>query len=337
MTRSKAIDGTWTAELKRDPLPVLLASPSPALVANVRRDLLGDNVDFRPLWTLPEVTRLLRRQQPDGSWAYPGRGAGVRSMEDYDQLETYKTLLTLVDQYRLDRRHPAIVGAADFLFRFQTAKGDFRGIYGSQYTPNYTAGILAVLLHAGYQSDQRMRAGLEWLLSIRQGDGGWVIPFRTSADAAARNYTVALAAPTLYEPDTSKPSSHLVTGIVLRALTAHSHFRRRRMTREAAELLASRLFQRDVYPDRTAADFWEKVTYPFRWTDVVSALDAIALAGVPADAPDVSAALQWLRGHQQRNGMWRAGYHSGASPDADAWVTFAASRVFTRFAAPGNH
>jgi hypothetical protein len=78
----------------------------------------------------------------------------------------------LVSQFRLDARHPALGRAADDLLGFQTAEGDVRGIYANQYTPNYTAAILAVLIDAGYAQDPRVDAGMRWLLSMRQDGGG---------------------------------------------------------------------------------------------------------------------------------------------------------------------
>lgn len=54
----------------------------------------------------------------------------------------------------------------------KTAAGDLRGIYGSQYSPNYTAAILELLIGAGLGDDPRVRRALEWLLAMRQADGG---------------------------------------------------------------------------------------------------------------------------------------------------------------------
>ena len=58
---------------------------------------------------------------------------------------------------------------------------------------------------------------MRWLLSMRQDDGGWAIPTRTPG----LSLNVMLTARETFEPDRSRPSSHLVTGFVLRALAAH--------------------------------------------------------------------------------------------------------------------
>lgn len=51
-----------------DPVPYLLRS-GPAVGYFARRDLLGDSAgSLAEAWRLPEVARLLRGQNVDGSW-----------------------------------------------------------------------------------------------------------------------------------------------------------------------------------------------------------------------------------------------------------------------------
>jgi hypothetical protein len=55
---------TWKDNLRFDPLPALLSTHNIAIQYFVRRDLLKENVqsvDF--LWKLPEVEKLLKKQQ----------------------------------------------------------------------------------------------------------------------------------------------------------------------------------------------------------------------------------------------------------------------------------
>ena len=169
----------WQTSLKVDPVPTLLASGNEALATLVRHDLLGEEaLQLELLWHLPQVERWLRKQSSNGAWMYPS-GGKVRSQEDYDQLETFRILGYLIEQYGLNRHHPAIGRATDFFFSHQTSEGDFRGIYGNQYTPNYSAAIMELLVKAGYENDPRIEAVFRWLLGLRQNDGGWAIPLRT--------------------------------------------------------------------------------------------------------------------------------------------------------------
>jgi hypothetical protein len=315
--------------LRRDPLPLLLATGDPALTWAVRHDLLEEERDPRELWNLPAVRRACSRQRPDGGWDYPGRNARIRTNEDYSQLATYLQLRILIAIYRLDRRHSSIGPAAEFLLGRQTSAGDIRGMYGHQYSPNYTADILNLLTLAGLGADPRVTRGLDWLLAMTQDDGGWALPLRT-AGAIKGGFAAVMKQDRPIEPDRTRPSSHLITGVVLRALALHPQYRRRAATVRAATLLAGRFLAPDRYADRRAASYWTKLTFPFRWTDVVSALDAIAMAGLPAAQPDVMRGLVWLESHQGRNGLWRTGYPKTRDPLVDHWVTFAATRVCKR-------
>jgi hypothetical protein len=148
----------------------------------------------------------------------------------------------LVEFYGLNKKHAATEKAAEYLFSFQTKEGEFRGMYGNQYSPNYSASITEFLIKAGYKGT-RIEKSLDWLLKIRQDDGGWAIPLRTrERGLEALNEKVTL------EPDKSKPFSHLITGIVLRPFSLMPEYRKK--VKDTGVLLADRIFTRDKYPDR---------------------------------------------------------------------------------------
>lgn len=201
----------------------------------------------------------LDRQQKDGSWKYARNNAAVRSQENYDQIETFRQVGYLVESFGFDRSCIVVRKAAEFLFSFQTAAGDIRGILGNQYSPYYTAAILELLIKSGYTKDERIERAFAWLKSIRQNDGGWAIPLRT----VQKKLDVISMKLKLIEPDKSKPSAHLVTGVVLRAYAAHERYRYLPETRKAGELLLSNLFKKDNYADRRSADYWLRFTFPF--------------------------------------------------------------------------
>lgn len=319
----------WTDELRADPLPPLLAGGE-ALAFAASADLLDKGGDVKSLWELNPVVRTLQRQRPDGSWAYPSTRS--RTHTDYDCLATYEALLPLVYQYRLDSRHPQIVDAADYLLGSQTDEGDLRGIYGTQYSPSYTAAIVAALLDARCV-DSRIVRSLDWLLAMRQDDGGWAIPWRTHPRSEVSSFAQAIALPEPLGLDRSKPSSHLITGVVLRALAASEDHRHLPQTRRAAEFLATRFFKADTYPDRRAAVYWEKLRFPFEWTDVASALDSMLRIGIDRRQSAVARALVWLSGRQGEDGLWRSAYGNAAEPQIHLWTSFAAARCFRLAAA----
>ena len=250
---------------------------------------------------------------------------------NYDQLQTYKVLMDLVGKYEFSREHPALERAADFLFSFQTGEGDFRGLYREQYSPNYTAGMTELLVKAGYGDDGRIIKVFSWLLSMRQDDGGWALPMRTGVPKGTSTIKEAFWVDEPIQPDRSRLFSHWVTGIVLRAFAAHGECRGTREAIAAGELLKSRFFKPDPYPDRKAASFWEKIRYPFWWTDILSALDSLWWLGFSAGDADIQKGLDWLITNQQPNGLWNARYLSGSDKDIHLWTTLHVCRVLKRF------
>ena len=318
----------WKTRLTFNPLSHLLASPNKAIVYFTQRDLLNEDVGLiESLWELPPVVKLLRKQQENGAWKYPGGKPDIRSQQHYNKMETYRNLGELVEKYGFTRIHPAIKKAADFLFQFQTNEGDFRGIYGTQYTPNYTASIMEPLIKAGYSNDPRIEKGFNWLLSCRQSDGGWAIPLRT---VGAKFDHSTLKSETI-KPDISKPSSHLVTGCVLRAFAAHPNYRTRKEAKVAGELLASRFFKRDKYSDRQDISFWTKFSYPFWFTDLLSALDSLSFLNFTPENPQIKNGLNWLTERQEETGGWSLSLLRAKDKDLPLWIGLAICKVFKRF------
>ena len=315
--------------LRRDPIGPLLAVDDAALRSMARRELLGEATPEINMGELAAVRRIMARQQPDGRWKYPGGNPDIRSRAAYDQLETYRQLGVLVCKFGLDHHHPAVAAAAAFLSSFQTEAGDYRGIYGHQYTPNYSAAITELLIRAGYQGSAQVEKTMRWLLGMRQDDGGWAIPART----LGLSLNVMLTARDTSGPDRSRPSSHLVTGIVLRARAAYPGYRHSADTRRAAELLKSRFFRRDVYPDRAAPSYWLVFSYPFWWTDLLSALDSLARIGLGPDDPDIARGVAWFTGNQEPSGLWNTGRNRPKGPHSDLWVGLAICRMLNAISA----
>jgi len=320
----------WRQALRVDPLPLLLRATNPAIVYCTRRELLGERTGpVSSLWDAPAASRILRRQNTDGSWTYPGGHERIRSRENYDQLETFRQLGVLVEKHGLTREHPALARAAGYLFSYQASEGDFRGIYGNQYATTYTGAILELLVKAGYGEDPRAQRAFRWLLAARQDDGAWAIPFRTLRIPFSQFLDVRRH-PEPVLPDRSKPSSHLVTGMVLRAFAAHPARRRSPEARTAAELLAARLYRRDTYGDRSDRSYWDRVSFPFWFTDVVSALDSLSRVGTVAQVAPVRAALEHVRGLQRADGTFAFRLLKGKDPELPLWICLAVCRSLRR-------
>lgn len=320
----------WRTQLRFDPLPSLLSSDNKSIQHFAKCDLLGEPRSTEVLWKLPKVMKIIRKQKEDGSWEYHGGRSHVRSRSDYNQLETYRVLGQLVELYGLTNGHPAIRKAASFLFGCQTEEGDFRGIYRNQYSPNYTAAIAELLIKAGYEEDTRIDRVLDWLLSVRQDDGGWAVPLRTLSDKGQGTLR-ALKNPRPIRPDRTKPFSHMVTGIVLRAFAAHSKRRKSEEVKVAGGLLASRFFQPDRYPDRRDAVYWTRFTFPFWFTDLISALDSLSELGFKSGDPNIKRGIDWIAHKQRRDGLWKLSLLKDRSiEDMPLWISLASCRVMKR-------
>ena len=320
----KSLDN-WISQLSYDPIPTLVSCGNTALTYLVGRDLLGVPVEpIETLWQLPEALQILKKQLPDGSWKYPGGHANPA--EDYDQLETFRQLGFLVEFYGFTNQHPAVQKAAEFLFSNQTPEGDFRGIMGTQYVPHYSAGIMELLVKAGYAQNTRIHKGFEWLLSMRQDDGGWAFPIRTTRTS----YSDSQKCPFPIQPDRSKPFSHLLTGVVLRAFSAHPFYRHSETARRAGELLASRFFKADKYIDRRTASYWESVSFPFWFTDIVSALDSLSFLGFTRQNHQLNLALDWLKNRQIGTGIFDLKLLKNSCKDLSYWVAYAICRILKR-------
>jgi hypothetical protein len=307
----------------KEAITTLLNSSNTAIRIFTKRDLLGEQVDIKQLWTLPLVRKVLKKQQTNGSWIYPNKQATLRSSTNYNQYQTFKTVAELVEFYGLTNRHEAIRDAAKYLFSFQTPEGEFRGMYGNQYSPNYSASITEFLIKAGYNG-KRIKKSLQWLLEMRQEDGGWAIPLRT------RNEKLnALHKKNTIEPDKTKPFSHLITGIVLRPFSLLREYRTK--IKDTGLLLADRVFTRDKYSDRRGVEYWTKFTYPYHWTDILSTIDTLTLLGI-THHPKITEIKQWFKKHQHEDGTYKVKVMAGAKyKDVKYWITLQYLKVLRRF------
>lgn len=311
----------------------LLAHGNLPILYWLKKDILEVPVEreCRNLQKFAARIRILKRQKPNGGWSqrkYEGPPEWEKTYYIVDTLQSgfklYNYGCTLEDE--------EIQKAVDFLFSIQTPEGDFRGAYLNEYATTYHALTLELLCLFGLDEDKRVQKGFRWLLKNRQNDGGWVIPYRTiDREELKKRYTLEVQSKLdPVKPDKSKPFSHLVTGMVLRAFAASPTWRHSREARKAGELIMSRFFKPDVYEDRVLASFWEEITYPYWATDILSALDALSKIGFSMEEKKIQTALRWLQKRQTPQGYWRSGLRRSSLED-HLWVTLAVLGVLKRF------
>ncbi len=258
----------------------------------------------------PEVKAFLRKQEKGGSFAAKPPEKTLGSARFARAVATLRGLERL-SELGLDKAHPSVASAAEVLLSSQEDEGGIADLALGETAEarsrivalHFQGWALAALCRAGYDTDPRVERGFRFLLANRQADGGWA--WRgVRTDSAAR------------------PSSHLVTGMALRAFAASPSRRTSREARRAAELLATRFLQPDRYPDRKAATFWEQLAEPRFYTDVLDALDGVTAVGLGKENSGVRTAEAYVRGRQNPDGLWYPGaptrVDAGAKPTPPA-------------------
>jgi hypothetical protein len=99
-------------------------------------------------------------------------------------------------------------------------------------------------------------------------------------------------------------------------------------------LLASRFFRADVYPDRSAPENWTHFSFPFWFTDLISALDSLGRCGWPAGDPPVGRAIAWFADHQRADGLFSLQMLRTKDKDLRQWLALALCRAVKRFDLP---
>jgi hypothetical protein len=223
--------------------------------------------------------------------------------------------------------------AAEYLFGFQTGKGDIRGFIANQYATYYTGDILSLLINAGYADDPRVEDGMNWLLSMRQDDGGWTIPILTHTFDRETGYKLTSSYMDAVESDLTKPFSHNWTDMVLRAFAVHPVYHRSEEARRAGELLKSRFFQPDVYSSYKDARYWTR--FAFWWPNLLTSLESLLLLGFSPDDPDIRKGLGWFLEHQQEDGLWNVSSEgrpgTEGKPLERAWLSLGICRMLKGF------
>lgn len=296
----------------------------------MKRDLLEEDVgSIKQLWGLPAASKILKKQSEGGFWRYPGKVKEEwNTQEDYNQIETFRQLGYLIQKYGFNMNHNSIQKAAEFLFSNQTEEGDIRGIYSTQHSPNYSGMIFELLILAGYEKDPRIKKGLDWLLTVRQNDGGWAIAMRT----LNMKWQDAFKHSEPLEPKRSKPHSHLITGAALRPFSIHPDYQKRIEIQQAGRLLFEQFFENDKYADKKDKSHWTKFTFPFWFNDLISALITLSNLNFARKEPKIQEALYWFINEQNGDGSWNLKIlRAGGDKEIKLWMALNICRILKSF------
>ncbi len=294
------------------------------MIARIRRHLIDD--DEAPgeteIAAYTEVKAFLRKQAENGGFPARAPERALGGARFSACLATLRALDRLAD-FGLSVATPAVATTAEVLLDSQRkdgaiadlALGATRQARAREPAPHFHGWAVAALSRVGLDGDSRVTAAFQYLLHHRQADGGWA--WRgVRADSPAR------------------PSSHLATGMALRAFAASPAHRVSREARRAAELLATRFMQPDRYPDRRAAAYWETLSEPRFYTDLLDALDSVTAVGLGKENAGVRIAEAYLRSRQDADGLWYPGPARPDAPpkerDAARWLTVRMLSVLRR-------
>jgi hypothetical protein len=329
----------WREKLRHDPVEPLASCAYPTIRYYSRRDLLDEKLEsIKTLWALPDPEKLLKHQRADGSWTVPPNYQEKSPDVNYPLVETFRRLRELVGKYELDRSHPAISSAAEYVFTCQTPEGDIRGFYVDQYAPHYTGLYIELLIRAGYGDDPRIAKAIEWLIAHRQVDGGWVYPPLAAGISWADEVYISGHHAEAIPFNAASPSSHNITGMALRGLVCHPRYAHTPEAWRAGEYLTNRFFQKDSYTSYEAGYYWVRFLYPWWWNNLIMALDSLRLIGFAVDHSKVLEGLEWFTEHQSPDGLWENSYKKGAkkhetesAAEVKLWVSLAICRVLKSY------
>ncbi|MCK4336676.1 MAG: hypothetical protein KAX11_01950, partial [Candidatus Aminicenantes bacterium] len=240
----------------------LLARGNLPILYWLKKDILDVPVDreLKNLQKFAARIRIMESQHPNGGWCNKKFEGHPKWEKSHYIIDTLRNIFQLYN-YGCSQEEEGIRKAVDFLFSTQANEGDFRGAYLNEYSPTYHALTLEILCLLGYNDDKRVQSGFRWLTRHKQDGGGWVIPYRTiSKEEQKKRYDnkSRLGLKPIVS-DKTQPFSHLVTGMVLRALVASPNWRKKKEAISVGELLMTRFFKADKYEDRHGAHFWKEL------------------------------------------------------------------------------
>jgi prenyltransferase beta subunit len=311
----------------------LLARGNLPILYWLKKDILEVPIEreYKNLKKYAARIRIINEQKLDGSWCQKKYENNPKWEKTHYFIETLRNSFILYD-YGCSGKSKEVKKLANFFFSTQSREGDFRGVYPNEYAPHYHALTLEILCQFGMDENKNVQKGYRWLIKNRQDDGGWATPYQTISEKDLKKRYELNPEKRLspIKGDKSQPYSHLVTGIVLRALTASQIWINRKYTKTAGELILKRFYKKDKYEERKSADYWKELSYPFWSTNLLSSLDSLSKLDYTTENDKIKNALEWLLKVQLPQGFWKSGY-KGADLEDHLWVTLSVLRVFKGF------
>jgi hypothetical protein len=343
----------WSRILKESPIDWLLEESNPSVRYFTLRDILDKlEADLEVMAAREAISKstvvqkILRKQHPQGYW----------DKLDSPYLPKYKSsywTIMILGQLGMNRTNGKVEKACEFIFQFQHETGGFSSHSQNSALREYeylrgkgrklppkdayvsslifeeqlsclTGNMVAALIRMGYVDDLRVKMALEWLVKIRNNDGGWLCPYWKAYVKDKHGCFTGTICP--MEALSEVPKEKLTNEM------------RQAISKGADFLLMHRLFKADHHDYKMISQAWLQLSFPsFAGYNILRGLDVLTKLGYVKDER-LDDAVEVLMQKQQGNGVWilenspegrmQANVETKGQPSK--WITLAALKVLKK-------
>lgn len=352
----KELVQSWKSILEADPVDWLLERENPSVRYFTLRDILDYSDKDREVVEAKaairhdeKVSRIFRRQKPDGYWESAEQPYQPKYRSSYWQI-------MILGQLGLDKGDQRVRKACEHIFQFQLEDGGFTTFKGEGGRREYlwarnralkrgikppsieswmeekmheyemsclTGNVAAALIRLGYANDDRVRAALKWLVEIQNDDGGWLCPYWKAHIRDKHGCFMGTITPldAFSELHAKRRTSEMETAI----------------EKGVEFLLMHRLFKADHHGFRVIKEAWLKLSFPWFFYSILRGLSVVTKLGYAKDRR-IDDALEILLRKQNPEGKWILESTPSGRMQTDLeqegkpskWITLNALRVIRR-------
>nr|MBN2278743.1 terpene cyclase/mutase family protein [candidate division Zixibacteria bacterium] len=292
-------------------------------------DLLGRNENDREVLETKNsiirckpIRRILERQNTDEYWGKPN---DIYSW--WPKKDTTFWILGVLGDFGLDRDHPQIAAACEYVFRTQLPGGGFGWAPPPTPADCFTGILTESLAKLGYVSDPRSQKAYAWLLNRQRLDGGFWCK-NTGLPGGSRE---------------REPSCAFATLCVMGAFARNPDLADGESVRRGLKFLLKCWENRGKIKyaghDSEIGRGWEKLKYPYTDYRILKYLEVLSQFELIRNDPNVHEMIDLLLGKGDTSGRYFAESIHKAWSDFDfgqkripsRWITFLMYRIIKRF------
>lgn len=299
----------WLKFLKTDPLPVLLDhAPLPIRYLTALRFQPKDKELLealkRELQEFKPRLKLIRSQQPDGTWATNISSSIEEQQKALQFLQQVKNLGQLL-HWGCTIEEPAVQKGVIALLKSQKPDGKFPLLLHHQGL------VLWLLVQYGLAGNPFVEKGFRWLIKRQRPDGGWISPTLLPEGESIK---------------TAK-SGIWTTLIICQALSSHSRLRHSESTLKAAGFLLENYLQPNHTNFLPEPDAWDHLYMDYSDNGMFRGgtlrfVEALYNLKEAQSHPHFKKAIKWLCEQQLPSGLLPAIVHKSQQGDYGVTLRF---------------